>query len=203
MSKMDKDQAKIIEDTKEIEIIRKYLLQKAVWSGEEISSWINNGDLHENQIQPNGIDLTIDKVFVQRGNVKLCRDKHSTDKGVLIEVEPLRIAGIKERGWFLESGYYTIQWAEEIQIPPNAIGLLSPRSTLLRTCATIYGAVWDKGYHGIGQSGLHIFDSVLIERGTRMAQMLFIEAAMDQTTYEGQYQGENIAKEKKEKNKTD
>lgn len=201
VNKVDTTDAIITDDVEEI--IKKFLLQKAVWTGKDVSKWINQSDLHSYQIQPNGVDLTVDRIFVQRGNVILGRNEHVTNEGTLIEIEPIPVAGLKNTGWFLNAGYYTIQWAEGIQIPLSAIGLLSPRSTLLRTCATIYGAVWDRGYHGIGQSGLQIFDSMLIERFTRLAQVIFIEAMTDQSSYKVIYQGENIAKEKTKKNRTD
>lgn len=178
------------------------VLQKNVWAGEAVAKWINRGNVLDEQIKPNGVDLIVDKVLQQRGNVILAKEKKDTRKGVLWDIPiQFNVAGLSNRGgWVLEPGYYTVQWAEYIQIPHNAIGLLSPRSTLLRTCATIYGAIWDRGYHGIGQSGLHVFDYLLLERGTPLAQMCFIGASIGNKTYNGQYQGENVdAPKEKEK----
>lgn len=176
------------------------ILQQNVWAGEVVKRWINRGKVPDEQITPNGVDLTVDKIFQQRGNVVLTKSKSRTDKGTLWEV-PVQntIAGLAgKEGWVLDTGYYTVQWAEHICIPRNAIGLLSPRSTLLRTCATIYGAVWDRGYHGIGQSGLHLFDIILLERGTPLAQICFLEASIGDKVYDGQYQGENVDATKEE-----
>lgn len=179
------------------------ILQKNVWAGEVVRAWINRGNIPDEQVTPNGVDLTAGRIFRQRGNVVLTKEKKNTHKGVLWEV-PIRddLAGLPpdSEGWILDPGYYTVEWAEHICIPPNAIGLLSPRSTLLRTCATIYGAVWDRGYHGVGQSGLHLFDYLLLERGTALAQMCFIEASAGDRLYNGQYQGlgENVNATQKE-----
>ena len=191
----------------EKEIIEKFIMQQAVWSGKRMVPFINDGELQPEQITPNGIDFTVDKVFRQMSNVVLANDDYPefTDKGSLGEMLPSdNIYGFPPDSWFLQAGYYTIQWAEKIEVPPNCIGLLIPRSTLLRTCATVYTAVWDRGYKGIGQSGLQVFSAMGIQRGTRLAQMIFIEAVMDGSLlYEGQYQGENLdAKEKNKKEET-
>ena len=179
-----------------------FVLQSNVWAGEVVRKWINRGEVPDEQVTPNGVDLTIDKLLQQRGNVVLTKKKEDTDKGMLWAM-PYRndLVGMPgKEGWIIEPGYYTVQWAEHICIPSNAIGLLSPRSTLLRTCATVYGAVWDRGYHGIGQSGLHVFDYMILERGTALAQMCFIEASIGDKLYNGQYQneGENVNAAKKE-----
>lgn len=184
------------------------ILQENVWAGEVVKKWINHGNIPDEQVTPNGVDLTVDKVLQQRGNVVLTKEKEdiNSSKGMLWKMQLKDdIVGLPGReGWILEPGYYIVQWAEHIHIPPHAIGLLSPRSTLIRTCATIYGAVWDRGYHGFGQSGLHIFDYLLLEKGTALAQMCFIEASVGGKLYDGQYQseGENVdASEEKENNK--
>lgn len=170
------------------------VLSTAVWSGKHMKNYFNLGDIPDDRVTPNGIDLAVDKLFHQRGNVTLRKDKKKTDKGMLWEM-PIRnnISGLSgSEGWIINPGYYTIQWAEHIGIPTDAIGLLFPRSTLLRTCATIYTAVWDRGYSGVGQSGFHAFDYLILERGTPLAQMIFIKATDWGETYDGQYQGENI-----------
>lgn len=170
------------------------VLSTAVWSGKHMKNYINLGDIPDDRVTPNGVDLSIDKLFRQRGNVILTVNKHETDKGVLWEMTTRNnIAGLSgKEGWMVSPGYYTVQWAEHIGIPTDAIGLLLPRSTLLRTCATIYGAVWDRGYRGVGQSGFHVFDYLMLERGTPLAQMIFIKATDWGNLYDGQYQGENI-----------
>lgn len=180
------------------------VLQSNVWAGEVVRKWINRGKVPDEQVTPNGVDLTVNRIFKQRGNVILARKKEDSSKGALWEIPTLHnIAGLSNKeGWILDPGFYTVQWAEHICIPSNAIGLLLPRSTLVRTCATIYGAVWDRGYHGVGQSGLHLFDYMILERGTALAQMFFIEASVGDKLYDGQYQNEgeivDASKEKKD-----
>ena len=176
------------------------ILQQNVWAGKVVKKWINYGEVPDERVTPNGVDLTVDIVFEQRGNVVLTKDKRDTKKGMLRALAPESIAGLHNPGWFLPPGYYTVRWVEHICIPHNAIGLLSPRSTLLRTCATIYGAVWDRGYRGIGESGLHVFNHLLLERGTALAQICFLEASVGDKIYDGQYQGENVDAAKEEEN---
>ena len=169
-----------------------------VWSGEAMKLYINMGNLKPEQIQPNGIDLTADKILVPIGGSVLSEIKENcVRKCELEETPPIEYAGIANKGWFLNAGYYVVEWTEVIKIPPDAVGLLSPRSTLLRLGGTICGAVWDRGYHGKGRSGLILYNHLLFERGTRLAQMIFIDASGVGKTYDGQYQHEQLNQDDK------
>ncbi len=148
------------------------------------------------QVQPNGIDLRVDRIFTQKIGPTLAAKKEHTDPGMLLEIQPEDLAGLPpgNQSWFLDQIYYVVEWKETITIPKNAIGLLSPRSTLLRLGGTIVGAVWDRGYEGKGRSGLILGTPMLIQRGARLAQMIFIDAQEDDYLYEGQYQFEQMEK---------
>lgn len=151
---------------------------------------------HE-QVQPNGIDLKVDKIFIQNLGPTLATKKEDMDPGMLVEIIPEDITGLplNTEGWFLEHYYYVVEWKELICIPKNAVGLLSPRSTLLRLGGTIVGAVWDRGYEGKGRSGLILGTPMIIQRGARLAQMIFIDAQEDDKVYDGQYQFEQMGED--------
>jgi dUTP pyrophosphatase len=75
------------------------------------------------------------------------------------------------------------------------IALAIPRSTLLRSGATLFTAVWDPGCEGRGEGLLVVFNpyGVEIERRAQIAQLVFIR--LDRETkfvYRGSYQRENI-----------
>ena len=53
------------------EIVEKFILQQAVWTGAQMVPWIDGGEVSKDQITPNGIDLTADKVFKCMGNTIL------------------------------------------------------------------------------------------------------------------------------------
>lgn len=172
-----------------------------VWSGESMKPYINEGKLEPEQIQPNGIDLTADKVFVVVDGSVLSSVRDLNQKGDLIMQHNGHLHGLRKPGWFLSPGYYLIEWTEVVRIPDNAIGLISPRSTLVRIGGWICGAVWDRGYHGKGRSGLVLYNHLLFEQGTRLAQMIFINATKTGRTYDGQYQHEQLNQDATKKEK--
>lgn len=165
-----------------------------VWSGKAMKPYINEGKLRSDQIQPNGIDLTVDKIFIVINEGILSSHSRPYDQVELEEYKPTGFHGIRERGWFLRPGYYLVEWTEKVRIPDNAIGLISPRSTLIRFGGTIHGALWDRGYFGKGRSGLILYHNLLLEQGIRLAQMIFINATTGDKTYDGQYQYEQLNK---------
>jgi len=177
----------------------------SVWTGKNMARWFSlpNGErMHwdSEQVQPNGIDLTVDKLFYQTTGPTLTKDKQFIDEGYLLPMTPSDLAGLPDdsQGWFLDHFYYVVEWTEVIHIPKNAIGLVFPRSTLLRLGGTIFTAVWDRGYKGKGRSGLFAGTPMLLERGTRLGQMIFIDAQEDEQLYDGTYQGENLNDQEKE-----
>ena len=52
------------------------------------------------------------------------------------------------RGWSLPPGGYLVRYNEYVKIPKNTLGLVFPRSSLMRIGGMINTAVWDAGYAG-------------------------------------------------------
>jgi len=158
---------------------RVYGVPKMAWSGEEVAKWIRN--ISSESIQPNGVDLTVSEIY------------EVAEKGFL---------GVKDRvipsykllegdSWSLKPGAYIVRYSEWIRIPPNAIGIVLPRSSLLRMGATIFSALWDSGYEGRGIGLLHVFNpfGIKIEKGARIAQIILI-SARSSGEYKGIWKGE-------------
>ncbi|SDK01016.1 dUTP pyrophosphatase [Halovenus aranensis] len=141
------------------------------------------GELRETQVQPNGVDLTVDAVFEQTEPGRIGRDGKTV--GERRELAP-------EDGYYsLPSGGYIVRYGEQITIPADHIGFLYPRSSLLRNSCMLDTAVWDAGYEGRGEGLLEVFHEIDIERGARIAQLVFADAA-HVDSYDGSYQGENL-----------
>ncbi|MHA2224775.1 MAG: dCTP deaminase domain-containing protein [Candidatus Hodarchaeales archaeon] len=155
-------------------------LHPAVWPGSKIHQFIPQGI-----VQPNGIDLSIKHLFVLEGTVKLTKKVNDRQYPKLSPLEPI------DDFWFLKPGIYLVEVAEDIIIPNNAIGYVAPRSTLLRMGATVYSGIWDKGFQGIGDNHgrilLQTSLSFQIHTTVSIAQIIFISAVDDQTSYEGTY----------------
>ena len=141
-------------------------------------------DLRDEQIQPNGVDLTLEAVFEQVEPGRIGRDS--------------KTVGERERvpdadGVFrLSPGGYVVRYADTVRIPEGHIGFLLPRSSLLRNSCMLDTAVWDAGYEGRGEGLLEVHHEIELEAGARIAQLVLAEAA-HRETYEGSYQGEHLS----------
>ena len=135
----------------------------------------------DEQVQPNGVDLTVADVLEQAEPGWV-----GTDGKTVGDREPIAPDGDVFR---LEPGGYILQYAETISVPEGHVGFLYPRSTLLRNSCMLNTAVWDAGYEGRGEGLLEVHHPIRIERGARIAQFVLAEASHDDV-YDGSYQGE-------------
>ncbi len=149
----------------------------------------------ESQVQPAGVDLSLD-------DVERFRDRFSLHKKSLSQASTSRIES--SRGLYrLNKGAYKITFAETIEIPPQAVGLVFPRSSLLRSGLTVHTALWDPGYRGKGSVLLMISNpyGAVIEKGARIAQlMIFSLSNVPEKTYHGRYQNEGLHSQTAAKN---
>lgn len=140
------------------------------------------------QVQPNGVDLTLAEVYEQHGPGHIAREgKEVGDRRALA---PEEREGDGET-FSLPPGGYVVQYTETVSIPEGHVGFIYPRSTLMRNSCMLNTAVWDAGYTGKGEGLLQVHHDVEIERGARIAQLVLAEGQHDDT-YDGSYQGENI-----------
>ncbi|WP_255198477.1 deoxyuridine 5'-triphosphate nucleotidohydrolase [Halorarius litoreus] len=135
------------------------------------------------QVQPNGVDLTLDAVFeqVEPGRI-------GTDGKHIGERRELDADGGRVR---LDAGGYVVRYAETVHIPEDHVGFIYPRSSLMRNSCMLNTAVWDAGYEGKGEGLLQVHHPIELERGARIAQIVFADAEHE-ATYDGSYQGENL-----------
>jgi dUTP pyrophosphatase len=140
-------------------------------------------DLRDSQVQPNGVDLTLEAVFEQTAPGSIERDGKTV--GERRELEP------DGRTYTLDPGGYVVRYGDHIRIPEGHVGFLYPRSSLLRNSCMLDTAVWDAGYEGRGEGLLEVYHEINLEQGARIAQLVLAEANHDDQ-YDGSYQGENI-----------
>ncbi|HEV2127013.1 MAG TPA: deoxyuridine 5'-triphosphate nucleotidohydrolase [Thermomicrobiales bacterium] len=144
----------------------------------------------EEQVQPNGIDLTLAKVERFAGSGKIAMEGSGRELPKLEEVHP------DERGWFhLEAGPWHITYNEVVALPDDLMALGRPRSSLGRSGVAIHTAVWDAGYEGRSTSLLQVVNpsGFSVQRNARVMQLVFVTLnARTAAGYSGQYQGENI-----------
>ncbi|SEW12815.1 deoxyuridine 5'-triphosphate nucleotidohydrolase [Halobacterium jilantaiense] len=137
------------------------------------------------QVQPNGVDLTVEAVLEQVEPGRITAD--GKDIGGRNRVETQREEG--RDTFVLQPGGYILQYAETISIPEAHVGFLYPRSSLMRNSCMLNSAVWDAGYTGKGEGLLEVHHEIELERGARVAQLVLADADHD-GAYDGSYQGE-------------
>jgi dUTP pyrophosphatase len=137
------------------------------------------------QLQPNGIDLTIDRIW------------HYSSDGSL--GGPTR-ARLPEReiveptadGWYrLAPGPYVVALHEWVRMPTFLMALARPRSTLLRIGAQLHTAVWDAGYEGRPETLLVVNNpfGIALAAEAAICQIVFFTLTERVEGYHGAYQG--------------
>lgn len=140
----------------------------------------------ELQRQPAGTDLTVDRVerFTGRGKI----DFDNTGREIA--------SGRKVNKNKLNGGEaYRITYNEKISVPSNALGLVFPRSSLMRNGCHLVTAVWDPGYEGKGQGLLQVLnpEGVVLEENARVGQIIFVRLEDEVNEgYGGKFQRENL-----------
>ena len=144
----------------------------------------------EDQLQPNGFDLTVAEVarFGDSGTIGCSNASRS-----LPEAQPLRF---DSSGWLeLPAGPYQIVFNEIVDLPNDLMALGRPRSSLCRMGATVSTAVWDAGYVGRSTALLNIENpaGMRMEQTARLLQLVFFTLnAPTARGYDGVYQSENL-----------
>jgi len=143
----------------------------------------------EEQVQPNGVDLTLREVALLQSSGQITA---KNDKRMVSDLSPLVFDGL---GYIdLVPGAYIITYNEVVHLPQNIMALGRPRSSLLRCGVTVGTAVWDAGYEGRSQSLLVVYNprGFRLQKNARIAQLIFMRLSEKTEGYKGTYQGENI-----------
>ena len=144
----------------------------------------------EDQLQPNGFDLTVQKVehIVSQGVIGLTNDQRVLSK-------KKTIAFNKTGFVVLPSGTYLLTLNEILHLPLNICALGHPRSSLLRCGVTINTALWDAGYQGRSQVLLVVYNKkgFSLAKNSRVLQLVFVYLFQPSLTgYQGASQYENM-----------
>ena len=143
----------------------------------------------EQQVQPNGIDLTLRDVALLQSSGKIAVSDHQR---LVSDLAPLVFDGL---GFIdLLPGAYIITYNEIVNLPKNVVALARPRSSLLRCGVTVDTAIWDAGYSGRSQSLMVVYNpqGFRLQRNARIVQLVFLWLTRETEGYRGAYQGENI-----------
>lgn len=142
------------------------------------------------QEQMCGIELTLQRVerFLSRGALAFDNRERRLPMTEEIPFDPL--------GWAsLPPGPYLVTFNEIVSIPKDLAAMARPRSSLLRSGATLETALWDPGYRGRSQSLLVVHNpfGLSLKRNARLMQLVFMRLSGEaERAYSGAYQNENI-----------
>jgi len=143
----------------------------------------------QQQVQPNGVDLTVKEValFSSPGSLE-----SGNKTRVLSTTSPLVFDGLGRID--LMPGSYLVTYNEVLNLPKSITALAMPRSSLLRCGVSIHSAVWDAGYSGRSQSLMVIYNAqgFRLYRNARIVQIVFLSLSHEVARgYQGMFQGEN------------
>jgi len=143
----------------------------------------------EEQLQPNGIDLTLREIALLQSSGRITVQN---SQRLVPDLAPLVFDGM---GFIdLMPGAYIITYNEIVHLPKNIMALARPRSSLLRCGVNVGTAVWDAGYSGRSQSLMVVYNpqGFRLQRNARIVQLIFLRLGQKTKGYQGIYQGENI-----------
>jgi deoxycytidine triphosphate deaminase len=139
----------------------------------------------EENVQGAGVDLRIGALFRPRSGAALRREDRRLPE---LEEDP-------EGDFRLAPGEYVLcVTMERVRMPPDLVAFLLPRSTLFRSGVSLKTAVVDPGYEGaltVGMKNEGAYDFAL-EKGARIAQIVFSRVEGRTANYSGRYQGGKV-----------
>ena len=144
----------------------------------------------KHQLQPAGIDLTLEKIYRFKTEGKIDFDNSERK---LSETEELKFG---KDGWIeLQHGPYKIQFSEEVRMPADLAAICILRSSLMRCGCLLHQGFWDPGYRGKGESALFVGNEkgMRIKKGAKVAQLIFFRLSSEaKELYSGIHLGENL-----------
>ena len=138
-------------------------------------------NVEQKDIQPNAVDLRVDKFFRVNGNDFVISEDNKQHRGSE-EIKP------DIDGWFyLPEGHYEVVMQNIINVGNGEAGFVITRSTLNRNGLFLTSGLYDTGYNGVMAGMLHVtIGSARIKKGTRIGQYLNFEAESIKV-YDGSY----------------
>lgn len=140
----------------------------------------------DEQIQPNGVDLRLDRVVYVNGRPELpVEGRLNADNVQVQEIPP-------KEGWFelaYMQGNYLVDFRESISVPPGFCAIIITRSSLVRCGCDIFTGLWDTGFQGRLGGSLRLRNPLRLQYGSRIGQVMFHKAQFNGQLYNGSYQG--------------
>lgn len=186
------------------------IIKKLIKEENLVSDYIN----FDEQLQPDGFDLTVNKLCEFTGCGVLLKDtKILAPTKEIPTIDNLNDFLQKQKDclylqmfyehlpfykdkqcWYLPKGVYQIHFNETIKLPQSISALHIERSTIMRNGNDTAIGTWDMGYNGKGMTLLEILNpyGFVLEKDSRVVKMHFITVLGEGKLYNGNYQNENL-----------
>lgn len=148
-------------------------------AGKAVSSLTN---VQTKDVQPNAIDLRLDKVFKINDEAEFVIDEEKKVHRGSVEIEP------DADGYYnLTPGSYEVIMENKVTVADGEAGFVITRSTLNRNGVFLTSGLYDSGYSGVMAGVMHVnIGPMRIAKGTRIGQYLCFEAEALHS-YDGDY----------------
>ena len=142
-------------------------------------------DFSEDCLGGAGYDLRVGGIYRLKGGGFLGTFKRETP-----DVEEIRFDEYSLK----PDEYVLVETLERVNMPENLIARVLPRSSLFRCGCSLVTALVDPGYAGVLIFGLRNLSEFefRIEKGARVAQIVFEQVEGKTRSYEGRYQGGRV-----------
>lgn len=147
-----------------------------------IEAGILTGEGYE--VTCNGIDLTIKEVYKLSGPGILYQNSKELPSKTKINAK-------NDMFNLIKGNCYDIITNQHVKVPENMAAWLIQRSTLNRMGGFITSGLYDSGFENYIGCVLHCRNDVKLEKGARIAQIIFIKAD-PASLYQGQYQSNEV-----------
>ena len=140
-------------------------------AGKNATTKLSNID--EDMIQPNAVDIRLDKVFEISNNLFVIDAANNKQHRGSTEMQP------DEEGFFhLEPNkMYEYVSSSGIKVGPDEAGWVIGRSSALRNGVQILSCLYDSCYHGSIMGTIVVYNGpAKIQRGTRIGQYVSLKA---------------------------
>ena len=139
----------------------------------------------EEGIQQQGIDVRIKKINKVEGNGMVPKN----GKTLLPIYTQLQTSA--NDCWYLQPGYYEVEFEEGCNVPNNATLHFKTRSSLVRCGALVHSGQFDAGFKTNNMGAfLQVLNPISIQMGARIAQAIVFTSNEVSNLYDGQWQGD-------------
>lgn len=142
----------------------------------------------EQGLQQQGVDIRIKKINKLSGSGVIPKE----GKTLLPVYEELQCAS---DSWYLQPGYYEVEFEEGCNVPNNATLHFKTRSSLVRCGALVHSGQFDAGFKTNNMGAfLQVLNPISIQKGARIAQAIVFTSNEVSNLYDGQWQGDKQRK---------